>query len=41
MTEMMIEKETLDYKELKALVDKYYPDGLDKSVKVQRPAALV
>jgi len=28
MTEMMIEQETLDYRELQALVDKYYPNGI-------------
>ena len=28
LTEMLIEKETVDYKELQALVAKYYPDGV-------------
>jgi len=40
MTEMMIEKETLDYVELKALVDKYFPNGLDESLaQVVEPVA--
>jgi len=29
MTEDLLEKETLDYKQLQALVEKYYPDGVD------------
>ena len=28
MTEMMIEQETIDYLELRALTKKYYPDGI-------------
>jgi len=29
LTEMLIEKETIDYKELQVLIAKYYPDGID------------
>jgi cell division protease FtsH len=28
LTEMLIEKETVDYKELEALITKYHPDGI-------------
>ena len=38
MTDMMIEKETLDYKELQDLVKKYYPDGLGNE-KIPLPAS--
>jgi len=31
LTEMLIEQETVDYKELQAMVAKYYPDGVDKA----------
>merc|ERR1719238_1768240 len=30
LTEMLIEKETIDYKQMQALVKRYYPEGLDK-----------
>uniref|UniRef100_A0A7S2ND14 AAA+ ATPase domain-containing protein n=1 Tax=Haptolina brevifila TaxID=156173 RepID=A0A7S2ND14_9EUKA len=38
MTEQLLEKETLDYKELQALLKKYYPDGLGDE-KIPLPAA--
>merc|ERR1712070_86584 len=38
MTEQLLEKETLDYKELQELVNKYYPDGLGTE-KIPLPAA--
>jgi len=31
LTEMLIEKETVDYKEMQALITKYYPNGLASS----------
>jgi len=37
LTEMLIEKETVDYKELEELVKKYYPDGLQAGERVQQP----
>jgi len=39
MTEMMIEKETLDYKELQELVAKYYPDGVPGTKGSAQPMA--
>ena len=42
MTEMMIEKETLDYKELQDLVKKYYPDGIgNEKIPLPKAAALM
>jgi len=38
MTEMLLEKETLDYIELQDLLNKYYPDGLGDE-KIPLPAA--
>merc|ERR1719263_1009115 len=37
LTEMLIEKETVDYKELQALFERYYPDGLGNE-KIPLPA---
>ena len=42
MTEMLIEEETLDYKQLQDLVKKYYPDGLgDEKIPMPASAALM
>ena len=38
LTEMLIEKETVDYKELQELVAKYYPNGVDNE-RIPLPAA--
>merc|ERR1719271_827172 len=39
MTEMMIEKETLDYKELLALTEKYHPNGIEGTKGMMTPLA--
>lgn len=39
LTEMLIEKETVDYNEMQELVNKYYPDGLGTE-KIPQPAVL-
>jgi len=39
MTEDLLEKETLDYKEIQALLVKYYPDGLPDE-KIPMPKAV-
>merc|ERR1711871_1044901 len=42
MCEDLIEKETLDYKELQELVEKYYPNGLgDEEIQMPSKAALL
>ena len=38
LTEMLIEEETIDYKQLESLVKKYYPDGLGTE-KIPLPAS--
>ena len=38
LTEMLIEEETIDYKQLQTLVEKYYPDGLGTE-RIPLPAA--
>jgi len=38
LTDMLIEKETVDYVEMEALIKKYYPDGLGDE-KIPMPAA--
>ena len=41
MVEDMIEKETLDYKELQDLVTKYYPEGIGEGPKMLPEAEAV
>merc|ERR1719201_2500056 len=41
LTEMLVEKETVDYQEMQALIQKYYPDGLNEKLKLPAEAALL
>merc|ERR1711957_874411 len=41
LTEMLVEKETVDYQEMQALVTKYYPDGVNQKLKLPAEAALL
>jgi len=41
LTEMLVEKETVDYNEMQELIKKYYPDGLNEKLKLPAEAALL
>merc|ERR1712216_244987 len=38
LTEMLVEKETVDYNEMQELIKKYYPDGLNEKLKLPAEA---
>merc|ERR1712127_780978 len=41
LTEMLVEKETVDYQEMQGLIKKYYPDGVNEKMKMPAEAALM
>jgi cell division protease FtsH len=41
LTEMLVEKETVDYQEMQGLIGKYYPDGVNEKMVMPAEAALM